>query len=428
MSAIRGRLNQYKILSREPRLISTIVPTIRLTQSSLLSMLATYDSLVLKPVVGMQLIKIYKKNGVFTLWTNGTQHIVSNEEGIYEIIQQNIENQNYVIQPMDTNESFSNKTFHRLVTLQKKGERWEITSSTKITKNRNEGMLYLYRYPKIQKIAQLAAETLYVEYPNCETIVLEMGFNQQGDILIHDSYLHFSVSKWNQYQSIGNYMPLTDILTLATFRHFMLVNETIFLKPCNGQQGKGIIKITKSVGNNYEVQIGRTKWVKESLAELYLHLQKMLIFDDCYVIQQGIPLATIDDCVLDVRVLMQKVDGIWQVAGKVVKLAGKGFFITNAAQEILPLELATGQSTISSDYHSRLNDLLNQLCTTAALTLDLDHARTEIGFDVGITNDGELSIIEGNYRSDISMFHQLEDKTMYKAILNNRSVVKQPSR
>lgn len=428
MSVIRGRLNQFKILSREKRLSSNIVPTILLTQSSLLSMLAKYDALVLKPVVGMRNIKIYRKNSVFTIWIKDNQHIVSNEEGVYEIVQKSIENLNYVIQPINTNEKFFKKTFHRLITLQKKGDRWEITSSTKITKNSNEGMLYLYNYSHIKKIAQLAAETLYIEYPNCETIVLEMSFTRQGDILIHDAYLHFSVSKWNQYQSIGNHMPLTDLFTFETFRYFMFVNKTVFLKPCNGQHGKGIIKISKSVDNNYEIQIGRTKWVKNSLAEVYLHLQKILSFYDSYLIQQGIPLATIDDCVLDVRVLMQKVEGNWLVAGKAVKLAGKGFFITNAAQEIISLELATSQSTISPVYHIKLNELLNQLCTTASLTLDLDHTRTEIGFDVGITNNGELWIIEGNYRSDISMFHQLEDKTMYKAILNNRSVVKQPSR
>ena len=86
-----------------------------------------------------------------------------------------------------------------------------------------------------------------------------MSFTWQGEVLIHDSYLHFSVSKWNQYQSIGNYMPLTDLLTFETLQHFISMNETVFLKPCNGQHGKGIIKITKKIGNNYEIQIGKVK-------------------------------------------------------------------------------------------------------------------------------------------------------------------------
>lgn len=34
---------------------------------------------------------------------------------------------------------------------------------------------------------------------------------------------------------------------------------------------------------------------------------------------------------------------------------------------------------------------------------------------------------EGNYISDIAMFHALDDQTMYKSILRNRGLVKQLS-
>ena len=83
-------------------------------------------------------------------------------------------------------------------------------------------------------------------------------------------------------------------------------------------------------------------------------------------------------------------------------------------------------STISSSYHDQLDERINTLCVSAALELDKLQPRHEIGFDVGITNNGEIWIIEGNYRSDVSMFHLLEDQTMYKTILNNRNMMNRP--
>ena len=110
-----------------------------------------------------------------------------------------------------------------------------------------------------------------------------------------------------------------------------------------------------------------------------------------------------------------------------MKLAGDGFIITNAAKEIIPLPKALKQSTIPLVYHEQLDKRINELCLNAAIALDYPKTFKEIGFDVGLTNRGEISIIEGNYCSDISMFHLLEDRAMYKTILSNRGLVNQPS-
>ena len=40
-----------------------------------------------------------------------------------------------------------------------------------------------------------------------------------------------------------------------------------------------------------------------------------------------------------------------------------------------------------------------------------------IGFDVGILENGDISIIEANFHPMLSLFNYLDDKTMYQKIL-----------
>ena len=43
-----------------------------------------------------------------------------------------------------------------------------------------------------------------------------------------------------------------------------------------------------------------------------------------------------------------------------------------------------------------------------------------IGFDIGITDLGDIWIIEGNHTPDLSMFYMLEDKSIYMNILKSK--------
>lgn len=427
MSAIRGRLGQFKVLNQQQQLLTHLIPTVHLKKSTLFSMLEHYDRLIIKPIRGTRFITIIKQDGAYILTINKIKHIVQNEKALYDILPKILDNQGYVIQPLKQSNHFLMKRYHRLVTLQQKNGCWVVKKSTIMKSSKAEGIIYYFHAAKIQKIACLAAETIHLAYANCETIVFDMSFNVLGEIDIHDSYLHFSVSKWNQYQLMKQMMPTTDLLTDETFQQFLKTYDTVILKPCNGQHGIGIIKITRGVGDIFEIHIGRTKWIKESVTEVILHLQELPSFDACYLIQQGISLAKIEHCVFDVRVLVQKITGSWYVTGKVVKIAGNDFFVTNAAKAIVPLDFAINQSTLFTDDPGNLDERIDQLCLNAAQLLDQHQSRTEIGFDVAITNSGELLIIEGNYISDIAMFHALDDQTMYKSILRNRGLVKQLS-
>ncbi|WP_431028585.1 YheC/YheD family protein [Lysinibacillus sp. LZ02] len=427
MKAARGRIGQYKILQQEQRLHPYLAPNEQFSKESLFSMLASHRQIILKPVYGTEFITIAVEEGSFHLNINDMFIQVSEKEDVYKILQREMSEQHYIIQPQLTQTSLWRRAFHRFVTVHKKTSNWQVTCTTKHSNHFFEPFVYRYCFHKMQDIALLVAQQLGQFYTNCECIVIEMAFNLKGDILIYDTTLHFSISKWNQYQILSHLMPQTDLLTEATFQNFLKKYDMVFLKPCNGQQGKDIIKVRKW-NNTYEIYIGISRLEKQDVVEAYQYICQICLAPKHYIIQQGIPLTMIEDCFIDIRVMTQKVDGDWQVTGKAVKVAGHLFFITNAARAILPLEEALKQTPISPESWEDLASQIDAICLAAMKELaHRDHV-TVVGFDVGVTDRGEVWIIEGNYVPDISIFKRLEDQTMYETILTNRNiVVKQPS-
>ena len=167
--------------------------------------------------------------------------------------------------------------------------------------------------------------------------------------------------------------------------------------------------------------MGIRKVTKVGLDETYHFIEEHFLSNKYYLVQQKIPLATINGCLIDVRVITQKPYKNWIVTGKIVKMAAKEFIITNAAQKLLLLEDAIRDSTISHLKSRILETKIDEICISAAKQLEANNTEiTIIGFDIGVTNQGDIWIIEGNYIPSLSMFKVLEDKEMYKNILKAR--------
>lgn len=417
MHTIRGRIGQYKILVQQQQLRPYLVATERFSQDTLFSMLNKTNQIIMKPIVGADFIVVTKHHGKYRVKTT-VETIEGVEEAVlYESIQQVINDRNYVMQSQFNTTNLYKKSFHRFITVQKRNGHWYVTASSKQTNSVIETVAYFMHQARLKKIALMAAEQLGAFYLHCEAIVIEVSFNFAGDLTITDSLLHFSVSKWNQYQSIAKFMPQTDLLTPATFTHYLKKYPLVFLKPCNGQQGKGIIKIHKRNRRSYEIQIGRQKWMLQGIWQVYEHIRKIVAIDNNYIIQRGIALATIDQRYSDIRVMTQKAKNDWHVTGKVVKVAGPHFFVTNASQAILPLPQALKQSTVLSLFHRRLEKRMDTMCIAASNLLDEPTERKIIGFDVAVNNFGQIWILEGNYVPDLSLFKKLEESAMYNKIL-----------
>lgn len=397
--------------------------TERFSKQSLFKILDVNEPIVIKAVYGSEEICIVHQNNLIHIQTNDQELTVHDKDALYTTLKNVMTQRYYIIQKSPTTNTLIRQfvTMHRNKPLSE----WYIASKTKKTRTIVKSFINEIYFNKIQQISIRAATTLGESFPDCHTIVLEIACDIYGDIWIFDSILHMSNSKWNQYQvltskyELRHYMPNTDLLTQETFRYYLSCYNAIIVKPCVGQNGIGVLQISKKNGTHYEIHAGIRKIMKLSWSEAFDYIKKNYLTQNDYIVQQRIALATIKKCPIDIRVVTQKSSAVWQVTGKIVKVAAEQFFITNAAQKLLTLEQAIQNVKLSHISIKNLNAQLNEISLLASELLEENNSDlTIIGFDIGITENGDLWIIEGNAVPDVMMFKELDDKTMYKTIMD----------
>lgn len=428
MKTSRGRFSQYKILLDEKKLSKHLVETVLFTKESLFAFLEKYKTVVLRPSFGTGDFIISLENNKYKIKSQGKIVIVNNMEEMYEYINlYEIKQNYYIVQAQKLTSSIFQTPYRSFVTIHRMSStaKWQIIS---ITDNNNYSLLrkffQKYLLQKMRSISILAAEKLGRSFPSCNTIVIEIMSDFTKGMYIYDTRLHFSNSKWDQYQTLRTsstilpYVPETDLLTHASFSDFLKRFKDIIIKPCIGQHGIGVVQIKRNDSFSYEIHYGIKKITKPNLEDAYSYIKETFLSKKVYIVQQRVQLATIHDCPIDLRVITQKVDSTWSVTGKMVKVAGENFIITNAAQKLLTLEKAIQESTISHKNNEIFEDELEEICISAAKKLDEKNIELSIiGFDVGITDQGDIWIIEGNYIPDLTMFKELEDQQVYMNML-----------
>ncbi|MFJ7736301.1 YheC/YheD family protein [Lysinibacillus sp. NPDC097287] len=430
MKASRGRFTQFKILSTDESLRKHIVKTELLTKQSLFNMLDLNEPLVIKAVYNTDEICILHKNNLYHIQTTDKVITVHDKEALYPALKNEMKQKFYIIQKSPT----SNDIFRHFVTMHRNTalSEWYVASKTKKIRTTFNPLMSEIYFKKMEQVVIRAATKLGESYPDCHLIVLDIACDWRRNIWIYDSVLHFPNSKWSQYHILSKklelrkYLPNTDLLTRETFSYYLHRYQSIILKPCIGQNGIGVIQISRKCDSTYEIHAGIKKLTKLSLDEAYYFIKRCYLSKREYIVQQRIALATINKCPIDIRVVTQKMSAMWSVTGKIVKVAGEQFFITNAAQKLLTLEQAIYDAEIPQTYIENLVPQLNKICLLASDLLEENiQGLSIIGFDIGITKNGSLWIIECNKVPDINMFNELEDKTMYHTILDVRNSKKQ---
>lgn len=429
MKTSRGRFNQYKILCADETLRTHIVKTELFSKQSLLNMLDLNEPIIIKAVYNSEEICIVYKYDQYHIQTSDKAFTIQDKEALYLAIKNEMTQKYYIIQKSPT----ANDIFRHLVTMRRNTplSEWYVAMKTKKIRTTFNPLMGDIYYKKIEQVVIRAATKLGESFPDCNLIVLDIACDWRRNIWINDSTLHFSNSKWSQYhilskkRLIRKYLPYTDLLTIETFSYNLYRYKSIVLKPCIGQNGIGIVQISRKYDSTFEIHDGIKKLTKPSLDEAFDYINKSYLSKREYIVQQRIALATINNCPIDIRVVTQKMGEAWSVTGKVVKVAGEQFIITNAAQKILPLDQAIHEAKLPKNYIKNLVPQLNNICLMASDLLEENNEGvTIIGFDIGITNIGALWIIEGNKVPDIQMFNELEDKTMYHTILDVRNMQK----
>ncbi|WML42354.1 YheC/YheD family protein [Neobacillus sp. OS1-2] len=425
--ASSGRIGQYRILHSEKKLSKHLLETELFSKASLFTFLEKYKAIVIKPAFGRGEICISTEHNHYKIFSMAKLTVLMNKEDLYQhLVRHELTEKHHIIQPGKSQSCFLKSPFQYFVTVHRKlpSAEWLYVSKTEKIRSVTGKYFYMYFFKKIESIAILAAERLGESFPECNTIVIEIAYDLKGGIWIQDTVLHFPKSKWSQFNTLNinstlsSFLPNTDLFSKVTLSHFLQKYNDVIIKPCVGQEGRGILKVTSDNQLTYAIYVGRKKILKANFEETYHFIEEQLLPRKYYIVQQTLPLASIDGCPLDVRVIVQTYDSTWHVTGKIVKVAAQDFFVTNIAQKLLSLEEAIRDANILNKNKETLESEMEATCITAACQLEANlPGKNIIGFDIGFTPQGDIWIIEGNYHPNLSMFYRLEDRDMYMNIL-----------
>jgi len=235
-----------------------------------------------------------------------------------------------------------------------------------------------------------------------------------------------STSKWTKYKVMRKaanllpYLPRTEWLSQRSLWRMLDHYDQVIIKPTGSYGGHGVIRIKKLDHGTYQVHNGPRKKTYEDETALNAYIQTYS--KKTYLVQQRIPLATVNGRPFDLRVMVQRSSrkAPWQVTGKLAKVAGKGFIVTNVRRssgKVVSVEHVLKHSALKSMPQAKLLGQMNKVALASAKQLASSYpwVRT-MGIDMGMDQDGNVWVIEANFVPMLELFLKLKDKSMFYRI------------
>lgn len=236
-----------------------------------------------------------------------------------------------------------------------------------------------------------------------------------------------SMSKWSKYKVLKKsnglvpHLPETSWMKESSFWRLLNKYGELILKPAASSGGHGVLLVTSLGKLKYEVQDGSRKKRIHGKTNLLAYVKKRTTTS--YIVQRRISLASVNRCPYDLRVMVQRrPKSSWQVTGKLAKVAGKGFIITNMRRSngrILPVQTAINRSVLKRISTRNLLSTIDRVALSTAEQLKRYYPSIRtIGIDMGLDVKGKVWIIEANFAPMNALFLKLKDKTMYRKIMS----------
>lgn len=225
-------------------------------------------------------------------------------------------------------------------------------------------------------------------------------------------------NKWDVHQILGRsslkpLLPATIPYNQDNLFSYLKQFKQVVLKPSEGQLGNNIYLISKE-GPKYVLHHSSKYPIAtfQSKKELLNKLESVL--SSKFLIQQFIPLATLQDRVFDLRCLVQKDgQGVWRVSGRLSRRALRYSYITNLSQAITNVESVLEQVFPDSPLLPTMDQLSIKGAQIAEQSLG---SLGELSVDFGLEPNGRIWIIELNAKPMKNIFGALGDPKLLQEI------------
>jgi uncharacterized circularly permuted ATP-grasp superfamily protein len=250
-------------------------------------------------------------------------------------------------------------------------------------------------------------------------------------------FLAHNIGKWEQAELLMNDLilsksfPATEQYSKEGLLIFLDKFESVFIKPESGGQGRGIMRVSNEQGGGthilgYSLQGKPIDKVIGNIEELHTILQPFAKFNRFrpYIIQEGIQSLTPAGQSLGIRVHVQLMNEKWVVGGMLGKLVDNGDGIVNrhrGARAVTIRDLLVDYLMMDPQLAIETEEHASLICIQAAEVFAKKYPWIrDCGIDLGIDASGKLWIFELNTTPSVAFFYQLEDKSIWRQIINNR--------
>lgn len=201
---------------------------------------------------------------------------------------------------------------------------------------------------------------------------------------------------------IKPYVPYTEECCSAEqLESFIQKYETVFIKPIHGSQGRNIFKVTKDK-DLYRLKNSQSAEMEieyQTISQLFQPIKQQLS-KRSFIIQEGLPLISKDDRLVDFRFLCHKNKfNKWEVTSTVARIGHPTQFVSNLARggDLQKIDEFLSQYLPKKE-RIHFKKLLIELAIECCICIDssFDGLFAEFGVDLAIDNQFNPWVIEIN--------------------------------
>ncbi len=223
--------------------------------------------------------------------------------------------------------------------------------------------------------------------------------------------------------AIRDYLPETRLaLTVEDVQCLLAKHGRVFLKPVAGMRGRGAVQLAQSGAG---VSVRRADMAGSMLLARQEEVTRFLleqVIGTGYLVQQYLPLLKWQDCVIDLRVLMQKEDDCrWHCQGMVVRQGMQGSIVSNISRrgvawqvDLFLRDCLSLTEQAAQEWRQQAEQVAGRVCA-AIDTLGWNNGT--IGLDLGLDQSGRWWLIEANNRDpDPTIALDANDSQLYRRL------------